>query len=105
IEQYKNEFDVQKKQALSQQIQQLITDAYVIVPGYIVTYAREAHWRWIQFPKDPMTKRTQAMFPIDRGIGLHTFWIDSEVKQETEKAMKSGKTFEPVTILDLKYKL
>lgn len=57
----------------SHQIQRLITDADVIVPGYMVTYAREAHWRWIKFPNDPMTKRTQALFPVDREIGLHTF--------------------------------
>ncbi|HDZ9177765.1 extracellular solute-binding protein [Vibrio cholerae] len=105
IEKYKNEFDIEKKMNFSHQIQKLIADADVIVPGYMVTYAREAHWRWIKFPNDPMTKRTQALFPVDREIGLHTFWIDPEVKQETEKAMKSGKAFEPVTVLDLKYKL
>ena len=105
IEQYKTEFDLAKKQGLSHQIQQEITAANVIVPGYMVPYAREAHWRWIKFPEQAMTKRTANMFPIDRTFGLHTFWIDTEAKKETKKAMKQGKTFPEVTVVDERYKL
>ncbi|CCN71913.1 extracellular solute-binding protein [Vibrio nigripulchritudo] len=105
IDQYRKEFDVEKRHSLSHQIQQKITEAHVIVPGYMVPYSREAHWRYIKFPKNAMTRMTEAMFPTNRVLGLHTFWIDSEMKKETKKAVKSGKTFEPVTVMDTRYKL
>lgn len=105
IEQYKAEFDLIKKQNLSHQIQEEITAANVIVPGYMVPYAREAHWRWMKFPEKAMTKRTYNMFPIDRTFGLHTFWIDKDIEKETKKAMKQGKVFPEVTIVDERYKL
>ncbi|KJY66466.1 extracellular solute-binding protein [Vibrio nigripulchritudo] len=105
IEQYRNEFDLDVKQSLSQKIQQIIVDANVIVPGYMVPYTREAYWRYMKFPDQPMTKRTKSLFTISRTIGLQTFWIDSEMKKETKKAVKSGKTFEPVTVMDTRYKL
>ncbi len=102
---YKNEFDMDKKYSLSHEIQNKISEANVIVPGYMVPYAREGHWRWMKYPENPMTKRSANLFAIERSVGLHTFWIDKEVKKETKSAMKKGKAFEPVTVVDDKYKL
>ncbi|MBD1556562.1 ABC transporter substrate-binding protein [Vibrio sp. S9_S30] len=105
IMQYRKEFDVVKKQELSHQIQQKITDAHVIVPGYMVPYTREAYWRYLKYPEQAMNRFTDSIFPIDRVVGLHTFWIDEEEKKATKKAAKSGKSFEPVTVMDTRYKL
>ncbi|TOE36824.1 hypothetical protein CGJ44_24555, partial [Vibrio parahaemolyticus] len=61
-----------------------------------------AHWRWVKIPKDGMTKATEwVLHPMDIG----NFWIDESVKKETEKAMKSGKSFPEVTVIDDRYKL
>lgn len=96
------EFDVVKKQAISHQIQKMVTDAYIIIPGYMVPYTREAYWRWIKYPTPAMAKKTKVMFsPTD----LATFWIDEDVKKETKAAMKKGKKFEPVVVIDDTYKL
>ncbi len=35
---------------------------------------------------------------------LGLFWIDEDVKKETLHAMKEGKAFKPVTIIDKTYK-
>ncbi|MBE3670515.1 ABC transporter substrate-binding protein [Vibrio navarrensis] len=102
---YKNEFDMEKKYRYSQQIQQIVGDANVIVPGYMVPYIRMGYWRWLKFPTPAMTKKTETLFSTGGALGFGTFWIDPEVKKETEKALKSGKTFEPVTIIDDTYKL
>ena len=99
---FKSEFDVEKKQKLSRDIQQDISDAYVIVPGYMVPYTRDAYWRWIKFPANPMTKKTGAMFNI---LGTSNFWIDEDLKKKTLEAYKKGASFEPVTIIDDRYKL
>ena len=99
---YKTEFDLAKKQQLSRDIEKMITDAHIIVPGYMVPYSRDAYWRWIKFPKNAMTRKTDLMFdPMD----ISNFWIDQDVKKETLAAMKSGKTFEPVTFIDDQFKL
>ncbi|UXI01871.1 extracellular solute-binding protein [Photobacterium sp. TY1-4] len=102
IDAFKREFDVQKRYELSRRIQKLVADAFIIVPGYMVPYTREAHWRWVKYPDPGMTKRTEVMFyPVEYG----TFWIDEAVKQQTLKAMEDGKTFEPVTVIDDRFKL
>ena len=106
IDSFKNEFDIDKKQALSREIQQAIADANVIVPGYMVPYARSGYWRWMKLPEKMATKQTGYLF---HGWGFSqtfsTFWIDASIKKETKAAMKSGKAFEPVIIVDETYKL
>ena len=74
----------------------------MIVPGYMVPYTRDAHWRWVKIPKNGMTKNTEwILHPMD----IANFWIDKSVKKETEKAMKAGKSFPEVTVIDDRYKL
>lgn len=105
IESYRNEFALDKKHQLSRQIQQQIDQAKVIIPGYSVSYAREGFWRWMKLPKELATKQTKALFYPSGFIGgLGTFWIDQDAKKETKAAMEKGKAFEPVTIIDEKYK-
>ena len=93
---------MERKQQLSQNIQRKIKDAYVIVPGYMVPYTRDAYWRWIKFPKNPMTKKTGAIFNI---LDTSNFWIDTDLKEETQLASKEGKAYPPITIIDDRYKL
>ncbi|APP07926.1 Diguanylate cyclase [Vibrio harveyi] len=102
IEAFNSEFDADKKYQLSREIQKLISNAFVIVPGYMVPYTRDAHWRWVKYPNNPMTKKTGAMFNI---LGTSNFWIDTELKQQTQLAYKEGETFEPVTVIDERYRL
>lgn len=99
---FKTEFDVAKKQQLSREIQAMVRDAHVIVPGYMVPYSRDAYWRWIKYPEVAMTHKTEAMFDP---VGISNFWIDTEAKKATQSAMKSGKAFEPVTFIDDRFKL
>ncbi|MGF1726002.1 extracellular solute-binding protein [Photobacterium nomapromontoriensis] len=101
IQAYDAEFDTTKKQAISHQIQQTVSDEYLIVPGYMVPYTREAHWRWMKYPTPAMTMNTNALFSV---VDLATFWIDEDVKKETLAAMKNGQKFAPVTVIDDTYK-
>lgn len=105
IEDYRNEFDLEKKHQLSRQIQSLIDEAKVIIPGYMVPYTREGYWRWMKLPKALGTKQSEFLFYPAGFMGAYgTFWIDQEAKKETLEAMKSGKAFEPVTIKDETYR-
>lgn len=102
---YRSEFDLEKKKAISRQIQQKVADAAVVLPGAMRTYAREAHWRWVKYPTPAMTKLTEYLFSSGAALDFGTYWIDPEIKKETKSAMKKGKTFEPVTVVDNTYKL
>lgn len=102
IDAFKSEFDIDKKQQLSREIQKMVTDAYVIVPGYMVPYTRDAYWRWIKYPANPMTMKTSSLFNV---LDTSNFWIDTEVKKQTLKAYADEGVFEPVTVIDDRYKL
>ncbi|ELY2118227.1 ABC transporter substrate-binding protein [Vibrio parahaemolyticus] len=101
---YRFNMDMDKKIQLGHEIQRDIIDAHVIVTGYMVPYVRYGHWRWLKLPEKPMNRMTEALFSGGI-IGDGTYWIDKDVKKETQKAMKSGKTFEPVVVVDDTYKL
>jgi len=102
IEAYDAEFDQQKRYQLSYQIQDYVTEANIIVPGYMVPYSRAAHWRWVQYPENPMTKQTESIFhPMDIG----NFWIDADVKKETQNSIKSDTTYPSVSFVDDRFKL
>ena len=49
-----------------------------------------------------MTKKTGALFNI---LGTSNFWLDMDAKKKTLEAYKQDKSFEPVTIIDDRYKL
>lgn len=102
---YKDEFDQKKKSELAHKIQQRIHDEAYTVTLWAAPYIRFGHWRWMRFP-DPvasMRSKDTTVYPFDGDWG-GVFWIDEDVKKETEAAMKAGKTFPPVTIVDERYK-
>ncbi|WP_375753803.1 extracellular solute-binding protein [Vibrio sp. HN007] len=101
---FRQEFSTEKRETLSREIQKAVADAAVIVPGYMVPYTREAYWRWMKFPEQPMTKKTESLFSIGTPSDLGTYWIDNEVKKETKAAMKKKQIFEPVTTVNDAYK-
>ncbi|MFH2202780.1 MAG: extracellular solute-binding protein [Elusimicrobiota bacterium] len=105
IEAYRSEFSQEKKQALAREIQQVLHDEVYYIPLYAAPYIRTGYWRWVKLPDPPATKHSKDMFvyPFDGDWG-GTYWIDEETRKETEAAMKAGKTFEAVTIVDKRNK-
>jgi microcin C transport system substrate-binding protein len=107
IEAYDKSKDTNEKIRLIHKIQQKIHDMSAFIPLYQVPYIRHLYWRWVKFPKIPGTKTSTSLFepfePWESKYG-GLFWIDEDVKKETQKAMKEGKAFKPVTIIDKTYK-
>lgn len=99
---YRNSIVAEERIKLAHQIQEKIHEISLFVPSYKVGYFRTAYWRWFQFPKVASTKNSSGLFdPFETAL----FWVDSEIKKETEVAMKSGKSFEPKTVVDRTYKV
>ena len=104
IDQYRDSLDEQERIGLSLEIQNKIQKICAYVPSYMVPYVRMAYWRWMRLPKFYGTPMSDGLFdPFSAEIG-GLFWIDEQIRQETKDAVKQGKTFAPVTIIDDKYK-
>ncbi len=105
IDAYRNSLAEQERIALSKEIQEKIHEIGAFVPTFMVPYVREAYWRWWRLPTVPGTKHTGSLFdPFSSSTG-GLFWYDEAFHEETRAAMKSGKTFPPVTIIDVTYKM
>ena len=97
---YRDSIVPEERIDLAHAIQAKIHDIGAFVPTYKVGYFRAAYWRWFQFPKVASTRHASGLFlPFDTAL----FWVDADLKKETQAAMKEGKAFKPVTIIDRTY--
>jgi microcin C transport system substrate-binding protein len=103
IDEYRFSFDENKRIELSLQVQEKLHEECSFVPWFMIPYVRQAYWRWWQFPEIPGTKKSAGLFdPFDSDTG-GLFWYDKKLYDETKEAMKKGKAFEPVEIIDKTY--
>lgn len=69
---------------------QMHHDHASFVPGYAQDFFRVAHWRWVKYPDD---------FNVARADGTNNdyfvYWIDEELRAETQAARRDGRAFEP----------
>ena len=104
IDAYRNSLDEEERINLSVKIQEKIHEIGAFVPTFMVPYAREAYWRWWRLPKVPGTKHSDSLFDPFSSSSGGLFWYDEKLYEETKKAMKKKRAFEPVTIIDKTYK-
>ncbi|NNE36691.1 MAG: ABC transporter substrate-binding protein [Gammaproteobacteria bacterium] len=103
IDEYRFGIEEVERKRLSRDIQQKIHDLGIYIPFFKVPWTRDSYWRWVKLPAHHGTRFGKYLFPPVSDLGL--FWIDEDVKNETLEAMKSGQTFEPVTIIDETYRI
>ena len=101
---FRNALSTQDKERYSRQIQAVVHDATVVIPGLMAPYTREAYWRWMKYPEQPMQKKTQMLFTHGGLRDLGVYWIDNEIKKETKAAVKKDHSFGSKTVIDDKYK-
>jgi microcin C transport system substrate-binding protein len=101
IDLYRVTTDEAKRVELAHKMQTKIHEIGGFVPAFVRDYFRVVYWRWWQFPKVPATKLSEGSFDV---FGTSLFWLDPELKEVTLKAMKTGTTFEPETIVDTTFK-
>jgi len=87
IDRYDKSESVAEIKDLAWKMEKIINDSAVFIPGWQEPYYRCAFWRWLKWPEH-FDSRTSRDF--EEGWA---FWLDDEVKKETQEAMKSGKTF------------
>ncbi len=78
----------------SWEVQQMIHDEALFSPGWMVDFSRIGSWRWVRWPD---TKDTPFCVPIVYSpLDAYVLWIDEDIKEETQRAMREGKTFPEV---------
>ena len=72
----------------------MIHDEALFSPGWMVDFSRIGSWRWVRWPD---TKDTPFCVPIVYSpLDAYVLWIDEDIKEETQHAMREGKTFPEV---------
>ena len=89
--------------ALSIEINQLVHEQGAFVPAYYAPYVRSGYWRWVKLPEFIGTKESASVLTLFGSTG-GLFWIDNELKSETLSAKRAGETYDPVTIVNTRYK-
>jgi len=102
IHQYRDSIDEKELIRLSHRIQEKIHELGGWIPLDTVPFFRSVYWRWIEIPDVPGYKTTSDIFDDPSAGGY--FWIDEDIKRETLEAMRTGKSFQPVTRVITKYK-
>lgn len=98
IDAYRESSDEQEMITLAHQIEQIIHDEAVFVPGYKQPYYRCGYWRWLCFPDDFNLKHS------DYHTQYYIHWIDEDIKKETLAAKKDRKQFPPQILIFDQYK-
>lgn len=105
IEDYRGSTSKEERVSLSHQIQGKIHEASTFIPAYMRPFFREAYWRWWRLPETAATKLSGSAFEPYSPSSGGLFWWDEELEKETRKAMKSGKAFDPITVVDEAYRI
>jgi microcin C transport system substrate-binding protein len=102
IDEFESGTNLETRLRLSHQIQQIIHDAADYIPSYKIPYVREAYWRWVKLPEGYGTRTSTEMTdPFSLGL----LWIDPDTAKETLEARDAGRAFDPVTIVDEKWRV
>lgn len=71
---------------IGHEIQEILHDEAIFIPGPVKPFYRIAHWKWVQFPEFFDVRTSSG--PGDYGL----YWIDPKVKDSIEDAMRKGES-------------
>ncbi len=82
---------VQEVADAARKLQHIVHDEAYFVPGYSVDFVRVGSWRWVRWPDCETTRFCPPVVydPHDAFV----YWIDEDMREETQAARRSGKSF------------
>ena len=90
-EQVRNSRDAPELRDAAWKLQNIIHDEAIFVPGFSVDFVRIGSWRWLRWP-DCETTRFSPPTVFDPHES-YVFWVDEDIKAETQAARRAGKSF------------
>lgn len=73
------------------ELQRIIHDEAIFVPGYTVDFVRVGSWRWLRWPDSEETRFCPPI--VYEPLEVHVHWIDEEMRAETLEAKRAGRSF------------
>jgi microcin C transport system substrate-binding protein len=96
-EQVRNARSEESLAEAAMKLQRIMHDEAIFVPGYSTDFMRIGSWRWIRWPDSEFTKFSPRFVYDPHEV--HVLWVDEEIKEETQSARRTGKTFSEVNRL------
>ncbi|MFP4282643.1 MAG: extracellular solute-binding protein [Opitutales bacterium] len=90
IERYRASESAEEMMELAFQMEEILAEEAVFVPGFVMPFYRFASWRWIRWPEGINVKLSED--PTQRWL----MWMEPGAREETMQAMRTGETFEKV---------
>lgn len=72
-------------------LQHIMHDEAIFVPGFSVDFVRIGSWRWVRWPDCENTRFSPPVVYDPHEVFV--FWVDDEMKSETQAARRTGKAF------------
>ncbi|MDP3850299.1 MAG: ABC transporter substrate-binding protein [Luteolibacter sp.] len=72
-------------------LQHIIHDEAIFVPGFSVDFVRIGSWRWVRWPDCDTTRFSPPVVYDPHEVFV--FWVDEEMREETQSARRSGRAF------------
>lgn len=87
LEENRNASSIQSVKDTSWKLEEIFNERAVWVPSYYRPFFRVGYWRWVRWPDNFNVRLT------NEADTSHVHWIDSDIKADTEDAMKHGRAF------------
>lgn len=78
----------------AQEIQAIVAEEDLFIPGFTNEFSRVAYWRWLKWPDVEQTRFAPPL--VYTPNESYCYWIDTTVKKATLAAKRSGDTFPEV---------
>jgi microcin C transport system substrate-binding protein len=72
-------------------LQNIMHDEAIFAPGYSVDFVRVGSWRWVKWPDSENTRFCPPV--VFDPYEVFVFWVDEDIKAETQAARRAGKAF------------
>ncbi len=86
---------VEEFKEVSWTLQRMMHEEAIFLPAFSSSFIRVGAWRWVRWPDSDTTKFSPPIVYDPHEV--HVFWVDQEMKKETQAARRTGKAFEEVS--------
>ena len=100
---YRNARTEEELEESAHEMQQIIHDSGVYIPGYMTEFSRIGCWRWLRWPDCEFTEFSPPMRYVP--MESYVYWVDDEIKSDTLEARRSGRTFPEVQEVKQRYRI
>ncbi|MDQ8189877.1 ABC transporter substrate-binding protein [Roseibacillus persicicus] len=91
---YRNARTMEELIENAHEIQAIVAEEDLFIPGYTNEFSRVATWRWVRWPDTEETRFAPPLSYIP--MESYVYWIDEDIKEETLEAKRKGTTFPEV---------